>query len=266
MLPRELLEELLEDLIEDLPEALPDTRYASLAVGRASRLVVAFCVLTAIAVTATSADDGADLPVLLPDQVLAMTALIAGDAPRYLAFEAQFREADPSDRTAVKGWVQARFDAAPTAANRLRLAIVTFLTDRAPGSLRRARDELRFLASLDDLMSESEQHAARVYLARVEREVHLQRRIAVLERRGDGLARDLGDAEGDIALLKGQVSMLRRQIEHLTDIERVIDEGNRQPPSFDTGLASERDERGDAESPDVDLPAEDARDTTGDGS
>ncbi len=206
--------------------------------GVAFGALLAASTLTVSAVAAESADR----PAPLPDPLLAMTAMLAGDDPNYLAFEARFRDAGMHDRATVQHWVQRRFDASPTAANRLRLAIVRLLSTRGANSLRQVREELEFLTSLEDLLSETEQNAARVYLARVEREVLMQRRIATLERRSTGLVRDLGDADRDIALLKGQVDMLRRQIERLTDIERVIDEGNRQTSPFDVGLAHERDE------------------------
>jgi hypothetical protein len=143
----------------------------------------------------------------------------------YLALAASVSVQDNADdRGDLARSVREEFDAAPTASNRLRLAIVQAVPDHPESDAAAAQGNLQLLLSLSDVLGPAERDIARLYLAQVTQQLELESEIGGLRHQIGGLQGDVTGLEARMGRLQGEISRLQAQIDLLTDIERTIEE------------------------------------------
>jgi hypothetical protein len=146
---------------------------------------------------------------------------------------------EAAEREAVASAVRQEYDEAPTATNRLRMAIVQAMPHHAEADLDTAHANLELLVSLDDVLSPAEQDIAHVYLAHVRRQLELRDEIGGLRSQVGTLRGDVRRFESRLGELRSEVERLQAQIQLLTAVELTIDERERVEPAEPPGSTSE---------------------------
>jgi septal ring factor EnvC (AmiA/AmiB activator) len=164
-------------------------------------------------------------------------AWFAGDelaAAEHLALAATLTSGTDDQRAAAAAAVQSAFSSSPSAANRLRLAIVHATPHHGEFAPERAREDLRLLLVADDALSPVERDLARTYLSHVERELASRDHAASLRRQITALEGNVGRLESRLLEVTGEVAELTAQIRRLTALERsAVERAQRVPPSSD---------------------------------
>jgi hypothetical protein len=146
---------------------------------------------------------------------------------------------EAAEREAVARAVRQAYDDAPTAPNRLRMAIVQATPHHAEADLDTAHANLELLVSLDDVLSPAEHDIAQVYLAQVRRQLELRNEIGGLRSQVGSLVGDVRRFESRLGELRGEVERLQAQIELLTAVELAIGEREWVEPLEPPGAARE---------------------------
>jgi hypothetical protein len=193
--------------------------------------MTAACMVALLAMAGCAAhgdrEGGMRDPAWLPSGWLRRAESPVGD---YLALAAELT-AQPEEREALAEAVVFEFDAAPTAQNRMRLAIVQATPGHATSDPGAARENFEFLLALSEVLEPAERHLAHLYMANLDRERVLAAEIKGLRSNVGGLQGDVETLEVRLAELRDDVQRLNAQIRSLTDVERTIDERERVDPA-----------------------------------